>query len=177
MISKLLQTSTENDKITLQNYFQFLFQRLNEAKDISNFDNDKEKQYKFQEYLCGCLNKYCSEGNNNVNLEHEHIILIYKIIETYFELRKETFESGLFSLIGLITIISKIKNENDFIYIINKGIQYIQNTIISFKDEQNLNGAFIYLRKIVQVGKKKVKKKFLKLWTYSKKLFIPQNSH
>ena len=72
-ISKLFEISTENDKLILQNYFQKLFQRLNEAKDISNFNNDKEKQYKFQEYLCGCLNKYCSEGYN-YNIQNNRIL-------------------------------------------------------------------------------------------------------
>ena len=174
-ISKLFQISTEKDKLTLQNYFQTLFQRLNEAKDISNFNNNKEKQYKFQECLCGCLNNYCTEGNNNANLEPEHIVIIFKIIESYFELRKETFESGLISLIDLITLYSKIEkekneNENDFMYIINKGYLYIFNTIIAFKDEQSLNEAFISLRKIVQISKKKVEKKIPEIMEIFKKI-------
>ena len=172
-ISKLFEISTENDKLILQNYFQKLFQRLNEAKDISNFNNDKEKQYKFQEYLCGCLNKYCSEGNNNASLEPEHIIIIFKIIESYFELRKETFESGLFSLVDLIGLYSKIeerKNENDYIYMINQGTLYIINTIIIFKDEQSLDVAFICLRKIVQVSKKKIEKKIPEILEIFKKV-------
>ena len=157
-IANLLKISTENDKLTLQNYFQKFNQRLNEAKDISNFNDDKEKQYNFQDYLCACLNEYCNEGNNNASLEVEHIIHFFKLIEKYFELRKETFQSGLLSLMGLITIFSKIKtdnNENEYLYIINKGILYIKNALIKHKDNQDLDVFFLSLRKIIQVCGKK----------------------
>lgn len=174
-IAKLLKISTENDKFALQNYFQKFNQRLNEAKEISNFDNDKEKQYNFQDYLCACLNEYCNEGNNNANLEIEHIIHFFKLVENYFELRKEIFESGLLSLIGLISIFSKIrknKNENEYLYIIDKGILYIKSVLIKYKDIQNLDAAFLSLRKIIQVCGKRMEYKIQEIIEIFEKLIL-----
>ena len=179
-ISKLFLIATEKDKLILQDYFQKFFQRLNEAKDISNFNNDKEKQYKFQEYLCLCLKSYCNEGNNNAKLEPDHIIFFFKIIENFFEIRKEIFETGLLALMGLITIFSKIKteeNENDFIYMINNGITHIKNTIISYKDMESLGAAFISLRKIIQASGNKIENKVKEILEIFKKIIFAKNQN
>ena len=179
-ISKLFFVTTEKDKLNLQDYFQKFYQRLNEAKDISNFNNDKEKQYKFQEYLCLCLKSYCNEGNNNAKLEPDHIILFFKIIENYFEIRKEIFENGLLALMGLVTIFSNIKtnkNENEFINMINNGINYIKNSIISYKDMESLDAAFISLRKIIHASGNKIKKEVKEIIEIFEKIFLAKNQN
>ena len=165
-ILNLLDISNSSDKLALQNYFQILYQRLTEAKDISNFKGNKEKQYLFQDYLCLCLNKYCNEGNNNASLETTHIIYFFKIIENFFELRKEIFESGLLSLAGLIIVFSKIKkeeNENDFLYMIDITIKYILTNISKYNDIESLNTFFYCLRQIIQSCGEKIEKNVKKI--------------
>lgn len=168
-ISKVLEISNKNDKIILQNYFQKFYKRLNDAQDLSNFNNNKEKQNQFQEYLCICLNEYCKEGNNNANLELEHIMCFYKIIENYFNIRKETFESGLLSLSYLITLFSELKNEKneeEFLNMIKKLIEYILYTIKDYKGIQNVKNALNCLSKIIHVAGKKIEKYLDKIIKY-----------
>ena len=174
-ISKLLQISNKNDKLILQNYFQKFYQRFTEAKDISNFNNDKDKQYQFQDYLCLCLNEYINERNNNANLEPEHILYFYKIIEYYFELRKETFENGLLSLTGLIMIFSGFKkeeNEKDFIYMIDNSITYIINTITKYKEISIVKNALMCLSEIINLSGKKIEKNVKKVIDIFKKIIF-----
>jgi len=174
-LSKLLQISNKNDKLILQNYFQKLSKRFYEAKDISNFNNDKEKQFQFQDYLCLCLNEYINERNNNANLGPEHIIYFFKIIEKYFELRKETFENGLLSLTGLIMIFSGFKkeeNENEFIYMIDNSINHIINTIMKYKDISIVKNALMCLSEIIHVSGKKIEKNVKKIIEIFKKIIF-----
>ena len=176
-ISKLLNISSKNDKLVLQNYFQKLYQRFIEAKDISNFNNgdNNEKQKQFQDFLCICLNEYCNEGNNNANLSPEHIINFFQIIENYFELRKEIFENGLISLSSLIELFIKIKNEKnekELNYMIDKTIDYIINIITHYKDIQSIKNALDCLSKIIHTIGNKMEKYIIKILNIFEKIIL-----
>ena len=173
-LSKLLNISTKNDENTLQNYIQKLYNRFNEAKNLSFF-NDKEKQKHFQEYLCLCLNEYCKEGNNNANLLPEHIIYFFRIIENFFEFREEIFEIGLTSLSCLTALFSTIKNdqqENEFNYILEKTMEYIITVIVQYKDTLSRTNSFDCLSNIIHTIGKKIEKYINKIINISKEIIF-----
>lgn len=179
-ISKFLEISTKNDLISLQNYFQKLYQRFNEAQNIDNFNNNKEKQNQFQDLLCLCLNEYCKEGNNNANLEIVHITCFYKIVENYFIIRKATFESGLISLSYLITIFGDLKNEGDeeeFSHMIKKTIEYILYTIKEYEDIQSRKSALDCLSKIVHASGEKIEKYIEKIIKYFENIILSKEAN
>jgi hypothetical protein len=174
VLSKLLNISTKTDENTLQNYIQKLYNRFNEAKEISNF-NDKEKQKHFQEYLCLCLNEYCKEGNNNANLLPEHIIYFFRIIENFFEFREEIFENGLTSLSCLTALFSTIKNdqqENEFNYMLEKTMEYIITVIIEYKDALSRTNSLDCLSNIIHTIGKKIEKYINKIINICKEIIF-----
>ena len=65
--------------------------------------------------------------------------LLFKINENYFEIKKVIFEAGLFALMRLIIIFSKIiidRKEKDFVYMVNG---YFYNAIINIYNSKDAN--------------------------------------
>ena len=178
-ISKLLEISNKNDEKILQNYIQKLYNRFNEAKDNSNF-NDKEKQTQFQDYLCLCLNDYCKEGNNNANLLPEHAIYFFRMIEDFIVQRKEIFENGLCSLSYLISLFSKLKNdknENEFNCMIEKTMEHIITIITQNEDIPSIINSLGCLNIIIPAIEKKIEKYINKIINMFKEIILKNEVH
>lgn len=86
---------------------------------ISNFKNrngedDKEKQIKYQNYLCLCLISYCKEGKNDANVSPESIYKIFYFIQQYYIDKNKIYENGLLcvSRLALVYSICEEKTEN-----------------------------------------------------------------
>lgn len=95
-LSSLLECSTKNDQQLISFFMEKIYARLNEALNISNFQNSKEKQNDFQSYLCLSVQCLCKNVEFNlINLDYKKIEDYFNVIDNFFKIRKVVFEEGL----------------------------------------------------------------------------------
>ena len=151
-LSSLLECSTDNDKTLISFFMEKIFNRLNEAQNIQNFGNSKDKLYDFQSYLSYCV--YCLSKNaifNLINLDNQKIENYFNIIENYFKIREGVFEEGFMALSGLITLISN----NQIDKLVDRIMVYVLFALDNYRDSKNCESACLSLLDIIYVSKDK----------------------
>ena len=149
-ISGLLECSSEKDQVLISFFMEKIFNRLNEAQNIQNFGNSKEKLEDFQASLCLCVQSLCKNTVFNlIKLDNQKIENYFNIIENYFKIRKGVFEEGLLALSGLITLIS----DNKFEKLVERIMVYILFALNNYKDADNCETACLSLLDIIRTTK------------------------
>ena len=83
-ISSLLECSTEKDQQLISFFMEKIYSRLDEAQNVSNFQNSKEKQNEFQSYLCLSVQSLCKNVVFNlINLDNKKIENYFNIIQMH----------------------------------------------------------------------------------------------
>ena len=149
-ISGLLECSSEKDQVLISYFMEKIFNRLNEAQNILNFGNSKEKLEQFQSSLCLCVQSLCKNTVFNlIKLDNQKIENYFNIIENYFKIRKGVFEEGLLALSGLITLIS----DNKFGKLVERIMVYIIFSLNNYKDADNCETSCLCLLDIIRTAK------------------------
>jgi hypothetical protein len=104
--------------------------------------------------LCLVVQSLCKNTVTNlIKLDNEKIEKYFDLIENYFKMRESVFESGLWALSGLITLI----NEGDILIdkLLKRIMQYILYSLNNYTDENNCSTALLSLLDIIQASKNK----------------------
>ena len=151
-LSSLLECSTEKDQMLISYFMEKIYNRLEEAQNLQNFGNSKDKMYDFQSYLCSCVQSLCKNVILNlIKLDNQKIENYFNIIENYFKIRGGVFEEGLIALSGLITLISN----NQFEKLVERIMVYILYALNNYKDAKNCEYACLSLTDVIHISKEK----------------------
>ena len=151
-LSSLLECSTEKDKTLITFFMEKILNRLNEAQNVQNFGNSKEKLYDFQSYLSFSVHSLCKNVVFNlINLDNKKIENYFNIIENFFKIRGGVFEEGLLALSGLITLIS----DNQVEKLLERIMVYILFALDNYKDAKNCESACLSLLDVISASKEK----------------------
>ena len=151
-LSSLLECSTEKDRTLIAFFMEKIFNRLNEAQNIQNFGNSKEKLYDFHSYLSLVVHSLCKNVVFNlINLDNQKIENYFNLIENFFKIRGGVFEEGFLALSGLITLISN----NQVDKLLERIMVYILYALDNYKDAKNCESACLSLLDVISVSKEK----------------------
>ena len=151
-ISSLLECSTEKDQQLISFFMEKIYSRLDEAQNVSNFQNSKEKQNEFQSYLCLSVQSLCKNVVFNlINLDNKKIENYFNIIDNYFKMRKVVFEEGLLALSGLISLIS----DGNIDELLQRMMNYILFCLNNYTDASNCETACLSLLDLIRTAKDK----------------------
>ena len=151
-ISSLLECSTEKDQQLISFFMEKIYSRLDEAQNVSNFQNSKEKQNEFQSYLCLSVQSLCKNVVFNlINLDNKKIENYFNIIDNYFKMRKVVFEEGLLALSGLISLIS----DGNIDELLQRIMNYILFCLNNYTDASNCETACLSLLDLIRTAKDK----------------------
>jgi hypothetical protein len=151
-ISSLLECSTEKDQQLISFFMEKIYSRLDEAQNVSNFQNSKEKQNEFQSYLCLSVQSLCKNVVFNlINLDNKKIENYFNIIDNYFKMRKVVFEEGLLALSGLISLIS----DGNVDELLQRIMNYILFCLNNYTDASNCETACLSLLDLIRTAKDK----------------------
>ena len=151
-ISSLLECSTRKDQQLISFFMEKIFSRLDEAQNVSNFQNSKEKQNDFQSYLCLCVQSLCKNADFNlINLDNKKIENYFNIIDNYFKMRKVVFEEGLLALSGLVSLIS----DDNIDELLQRTMNYILFCLNNYTDSSNCETACLSLLDLIHTAKGK----------------------
>ena len=151
-ISSLLECSTEKDQQLISFFMEKIYSRLDEAQNVSNFQNSKEKQNDFQSYLCLSVQSLCKNVVFNlINLDNKKIENYFNIIDNYFKMRKVVFEEGLLALSGLISLIS----DGNIDELLQRMMNYILFCLNNYTDASNCETACLSLLDLIRTAKDK----------------------
>jgi hypothetical protein len=150
-ISGLLECSSEKDQVLISYFMEKIYNRLNEAQNIKNFDS-KDKLENIQSCLCLCVQSLCKNSVFNlIKLDNQKIENYFNIIENFFKIRGGVFEEGLLALSGLITLIS----DNQFEKLVERIMVYVIFALNNYKDAENCETACLCLLDIIRTAKEK----------------------
>jgi hypothetical protein len=151
-LSSLLECSSEKDQVLISFFMEKIFNRLNEALNIKNFDGSKEKLECFQSLLCLSVQSLTKNTVPNlIKLDSQKIENYFNVIENYFKMRGGVFEEGLLALSGLISLIS----DNSFEKLIQRIMVYIIYALNNYKDALNCETACLSLLDLIRTAKEK----------------------
>jgi hypothetical protein len=153
-LSSLIECSDEKDRVLISLFMDKIFVRLVEAQDISKFNGKTEKLYFYQSMLCLAVQSLCKNTVFNlIKMDNEKIEKYFDIIESYFKMRSSVFESGLFALSGLITLIPEGDNLLD--KLMQRIMQYILYSLNTYTDAENCKNALLSLLDLIHASKNK----------------------
>ena len=151
-ISSLLECSTKKDQQLISFFMEKIFSRLDDAQNIINFQNSKEKQNEFQSYLCLSIESLCKNVEFNlINLDNKKIENYFNIIDNYFKMRKVVFEEGLLALSGLISLIS----DGNIDELLQRIMTYILFCLNNYTDASNCETACLSLLDLIRTARDK----------------------
>lgn len=151
-LSSLLECSTEKDQQLISFFMEKIYSRLDEAQNISNFQNSKEKQNDFQSYLCLSVQCLCKNiAFNLINLDNKKIDNYFNIIDNYFKMRKVVFEEGLLALSGLISLIP----DGNIDELLQRMMSYVLFCLNNYTDASNCETACLSLLDLIRTAKSK----------------------
>ena len=153
-LSALIECSHEKDRVLISYFMEKIYIRLNEAQDVSKFNGNKDKLYSYQSMLCLIVQCLCKNTEFNlIKLDDEKIGKYFDVIENYFKMRGSVFESGLWALSGLITLIPEGDNLLD--KLVQRIMQYILYSLNNYTDADNCKTALLSLLDIIHASKDK----------------------
>ena len=151
-LSSLLECSTKNDQQLISFFMEKLYARLNEAQNISNFQDSKDKQNDFQSYLCLSVQSLCKNVEFNlINLDYKKIEDYFNVIDNCFKIRKVVFEEGLLALSGLISLISKGNSDA----LLQRIMPYVLFCLDNYNDASNCETACLSLLDLIHSAKER----------------------
>ena len=151
-LALLLECSSEKDRMLISFFMEKIYTRLNEAQNLENFGNSKDKLNDFQSYLCLCVQSLCKNINYNlIKLDNQKIENYFNIIENFFKIRGGVFEEGILALSALITLISN----NQFDKLVERIMAYVLFALNNYKDAKNCSSACLSLIDIIRTTKEK----------------------
>ena len=151
-ISSLLECSTRNDQQLITFFMEKIYTRLNEAQNISNFQNSKEMQNDFQSYLCLSVQSLCKNVEFNlINLDNKKIEDYFNIIDNFFKLRKVVFEEGLLALSSLISLISDGNSDS----LLQRIMPYVLFCLDNYTDASNCETACLSLLDLIHSARER----------------------
>ena len=172
-ISSLLECSTKKDQRIISFFMDKIYDRLNEAQNLNNFQNSNEKLKSFQSYLCLAVQSLCKNPIFNlINLDNTKIQNYFNIIDNYFKMRKEIFEEGLLALSGLITLIS----DDQFQSLLKRTMEYILFCLNNYQDAVNCENSCLSLLDLIRTSKEKFIPYIKEIYPLFNKIINDENS-
>ena len=150
-LSYLIECSDEKDRVLISFFMDKIYLRLNEAQDVSKFNGKKEKLYFYQSMLCLVVQSLCKNTIFNlIKMDNKKIEKYFDVIESYFKMRSNVFESGLLALSGLITLIPEGDSLID--KLTQRIMQYILYSLDNYSDAENCKTALLSLLDIIRAA-------------------------
>lgn len=147
-ISGFLESISKKDIKVVSDFMERLYNRLLEAKDLKNFNGNKEKQNEIQVLLCFCIQSLCKVAER-IKIDYSKIEQFFNVIELYFKNLKGVFEEGLYALTSLTLIIPN----QEFSHLLERLMVYIFYALDNYKDASNCKVALFCLIDIIQSTK------------------------